>query len=78
VRALDPASTHGWRRAPELIDLELGEAPTGATDVDDAVDQPDLMEVDLKRRDAVDSPLCCGEGAKDLPRSLYTREVSVI
>jgi hypothetical protein len=51
----------GQRGGEELVDLERREPGHHADDIDDGVQGPDLMELDIRGRAAVDPALGLGD-----------------
>ena len=65
MRRVDISRSHRPRRADQPVRPQQRQGRADARDVDDGVDRPDLVEVDLLRRGAVDPCLCLRQAAKD-------------
>jgi uncharacterized Ntn-hydrolase superfamily protein len=59
------ASAGGDRRGDDALRIQVIQRRRGADDVDDGVDAPDLVEVDLVQPASVDLGLCLSELLED-------------
>ena len=73
VRHLHHARTQVQRRRDDIVDAEPLEPEHRADDVDDRVDGPDLVQVDLVDRHLVDCGLGFADPAKEIDRPLLAR-----
>ena len=60
----DGAAAEPDRAADHLVDRELAQSRPGADDVDDGIDRPDLVEVDVVEGDVVDGGLGLAQAAE--------------